>query len=470
MNITALDLSAQLRERAEFVSTLKPQNFVIDQLCSDTVWKLGLNQDPTETLDAIHVLQRLYLAGKLGLINAPEIIDALQDKRFITYKDFAILPAPESKREALAKAIYEGDPQNRQPILFLTGDYSRGLAEKILTRAVRDKASVNPWIADTLFHRRLLSICDENQALYYGDLEAEYYLTAERRLELRVNGPSVAFVDALPNEKNLLQFSRCEKVRGPKHSSMFYTVTILPTEADAERDGMTHQEFIDVFFDMCDLDWDEMSKAQKIAIAKFNAGSILRFINDDGTDVSMDITGFTFANSLVAKNVPGSEVFSAPRKDSVNGIVVAKGSFASPLNPSQLIRDIHLEFKDGKVTNYAAAENQDVLKQYLEYDDESSYTGEIGIGMNPKLRRHVTNALMVEKIGGSFHLALGHSYKYKDYMGEPVNVDNGNNSGPHWDVTTMLYGKNGKMILDGEILYENDRWVVPGMDYLNGPQ
>ena len=92
---------------------------------------------------------------------------------------------------------------------------------------------------------------------------------------------------------------------------------------------------------------------------------------------------------------------------------------------------------------------------FIERDPGNRYVGELGIGTNPHLKQHVVNGLLVEKIGGSFHLALGGAYEMTDYMGQPVHVDNGNRSKDHWDVTTMLHGAGGAIYLDGRQIMEN---------------
>lgn len=100
-------------------------------------------------------------------------------------------------------------------------------------------------------------------------------------------------------------------------------------------------------------------------------------------------------------------------------------------------------------------------------DDGARFVGELGIGTNPHLKRHVVNGLLVEKIGGSFHIALGRPYSYTSYEGVPVKVDNGGKSSLHWDITTMLHGKDGCIELDGRKVMENGQWIDPKYDVLN---
>ena len=81
----------------------------------------------------------------------------------------------------------------------------------------------------------------------------------------------------------------------------------------------------------------------------------------------------------------------------------------------------------------------------------------------------MVNPLLVEKSRGSAHIAMGASYEFTEYLGKPVRVDNGNRSTIHWDVTNMLFGKNGKIILDGEDIMQEGLFVDPKLKCLNGP-
>jgi len=245
---------------------------------------------------------------------------------------------------------------------------------------------------------------------------------------------------------------------------MFYTLTQIPTLKDSVIDQIPYSEYLTLFFEMCDQPWDQIGAAQAQLIAEFNAAKIVHITNNDGTDITMDIDGFTFANSLIAKNVPGSELFSAPRIDSTNGTIVAKGRFT---RGEQVIENLNLTFKDGVLVDYHADIGQDIFEHIINIDEGARRIGELGIGTNPHLKRHVANGLLVEKIGGSFHVALGAAYTYTEYMGVPVKMDNGNVSALHWDITTMLYGKDGRITLDGRVMMEDGFWTDPRYDVLN---
>ena len=60
----------------------------------------------------------------------------------------------------------------------------------------------------------------------------------------------------------------------------------------------------------------------------------------------------------------------------------------------------------------------------------------------------------VEKVGGSFHIALG-----KAYNEEGTNNGNTSKSGVHWDITTLLRGKGGKVWLDDNLIQDERGWL-----------
>jgi len=241
-------------------------------------------------------------------------------------------------------------------------------------------------------------------------------------------------------------------------------LTIIPSREDAQLDGIEYEDYLRLFFEACDQPWEEIKVAQTKLIEKFNKAKEVKITNDDGTDLIMSIKDMTFFNSTTSANIPGSEIFSAPIKDSVNGKLVAKGKFKE--GSYGVIEDIELEFRGGKVVDFNARVGKDILETILDLDKDngegSRFIGELGIGTNPHLTQHLINGLLVEKIAGSFHLALGNSLHCT--LGDDArlaNVNNGNvsHSNVHWDITTLLRGKNGKMILDGQVIQDNGLWV-----------
>jgi aminopeptidase len=245
----------------------------------------------------------------------------------------------------------------------------------------------------------------------------------------------------------------------------------------AALDGIPYNDYLKLFFEACDQPWSAIQKANAHLIGKLEQANSVHIIDEDtGTNLTLKIEGKRWANSLVLKNIPGSEVFASPIKDSVNGKLVAKGKFQ--YGNSGIIEDITLEFKDGRVVGFDAAKGRDALAKIIEADDGkgegSRFVGEFAMGTNPWLKDHLVNGLLVEKISSSFHIALGESYHYNEYDGKQVALDNKNTSasGTHWDITTMMKGEKSRIVLDEGTPQEytvmrKGKFIDPALQVLN---
>jgi aminopeptidase len=329
---------------------------------------------------------------------------------------------------------------------------------------LRDRIPFYLEFDDPVFKALLINHADDNGLVRMAENFISRIDDFKKIIFVGAGLPDHTLIAPAPDRAKILGAAMAPYNKRRSSGEMFYTLTQIPTRKDSEIDQIPYDEYLTLFFEMCDQPWDKIGAAQAQLIAEFNAAKTVRITNSDGTDISMDIDGFTFANSLIAKNVPGSELFSAPRIDSTNGIIVAKGRFT---RGEQLMENITLHFRDGVLAEYKVETGQDIFEHIISVDDGARRIGELGIGTNPHLKRHVANGLLVEKIGGSFHIALGAAYTYTDYMGTPVRLDNGNTSALHWDITTMLYGKQGRIALDGRVVMNDGFWVDPRYDVLN---
>lgn len=462
--ITPVSIGRNIEIHADNLSALKGWEDVTEPLLK----QLHEPQSPTDALSVIHRLQRLAVIAEMGLGGYADLYEQFRNNTLPLWSDFATLPATPLQKQRLGDLLYDGDPLKRSPLIVNLCDYGRGIGEQILVRCAADGLDAEFTFDDPWFHRALLDSLDNKGVERYALWRAARTGEIDRRIGMRVTSVSLPFQPTTDfKEKNRLYNATIGGMRRVRERSPFFTITVLPVPEDAEIDQIPYPTYVDLFLRMCDVDWKAVDVAHRVLIAKLNKGSILHFTNNDGTDLTMEITGMSFANSLVAKNVPGSEVFSAPLKNSVNGKIVAKGRFM-PKGQTELIEDIVLVFKDGRVIDFSARVGHDVLAEEVNADDGSCYVGEIGIGTNPVLQQHIVNSLLVEKIGGSFHVALGQAYTYTEYLGEPVKVDNGNRSQIHWDITTMLVGKEGRITLDGEMIMENGKFTDPALSILNG--
>ncbi|MDF9824972.1 aminopeptidase [Breznakia sp. PF5-3] len=169
----------------------------------------------------------------------------------------------------------------------------------------------------------------------------------------------------------------------------------------------------------------------------------LHFKNNLGTDLEVQLVKNhlwaggneeTPSGIMFNANMPTEEVFTMPYKYGVNGTVVS----TKPLSYNgSLIDDFSLTFKDGKVVEYKAAKNEDVLKTLIDFDEGSSYLGEVAlvpyhspISMSNML---FYNTLYDEN--ASCHLALGRAYPMNLKNGVKMNQEELNEAGSNDSMT-----------------------------------
>lgn len=136
-------------------------------------------------------------------------------------------------------------------------------------------------------------------------------------------------------------------------------------------------------------------------------------------------------------NMPTEEVFTMPHKDSVDGTVRA----SRPLSyAGSLIEDFSLTFKNGRVVDFQAGKNADVLRGLLDTDEGARRLGEVALVPNssPVSQSGVLfyNTLFDEN--ASSHLALGRAYQFtmqggEEMSGEAFAQAGGNQSLTHVD-------------------------------------
>lgn len=170
-----------------------------------------------------------------------------------------------------------------------------------------------------------------------------------------------------------------------------------------------------------------------------------RYSNSIGTDVTVKMNkNYVFAGGaelskdgcLFSANMPTEEVFSAPKRDGVDGRLVS----ALPLcENGEIIRNFTLTFENGRITDFSAEEGYETLKGIIETDEGSRYLGEIAmVGFDNPIRKLGVlfyNTLFDEN--ASCHFAIGQAYasvKGADKMTEEEQFAAGlNQSATHVD-------------------------------------
>jgi aminopeptidase len=146
-------------------------------------------------------------------------------------------------------------------------------------------------------------------------------------------------------------------------------------------------------------------------------------------------------------NMPDGEVFTGPVEDSIEGHVY----FSYPaIYGSHEVTGVRLTFEKGEVVKATADKNQDYLLRTIATDAGSKRVGEFAIGTNEGIKKFTREILFDEKIGGSFHMALGSGYP---------ETGSTNESAIHWDMVCDLRD-GGEIWVDNTLFYQNGKFVI----------
>ncbi|MEL7562344.1 aminopeptidase [Dehalogenimonas sp. 4OHTPN] len=232
-----------------------------------------------------------------------------------------------------------------------------------------------------------------------------------------------------------------------------WVVAPFPTAAMAQDAEMSLEEYEDFVYGACMPDlsdpigyWKKQSdRLQKVVDWLKGRRSV--HITGPETDLKLSIKGRKFIKCDGENNMPDGEVFTGPVEDSANGHVY----FSYPaIESGREVTGVRLWFENGKVVKATAEKNEGFLLKTLDTDEGSRRLGEFAIGTNEGITKFTGEILFDEKIGGSFHLALGAGYPETGSVNE---------SAIHWDMVCDLR-QGGQITVDGDLLYKDGRFVI----------
>lgn len=235
-----------------------------------------------------------------------------------------------------------------------------------------------------------------------------------------------------------------------------WVVLRWPTRSMAQMAQMSTEAFEDFYFNVCTLDYAKMSRAMRPLINLMQATDRVRLVGPGETDLRFSIKGIPAIACDGHRNIPDGEVYTAPVRTSLDGVV----KFNTPtLYRGVTHTDVRLVFKQGKIIEATSSETKR-LNEVLDSDEGARYLGEFAIGFNPYCTQPMKDILFDEKIAGSVHLTPGACYD---------EASNGNHSDIHWDLVLRQTpdAGGGEMWFDDVLVRKDGRFVRPELEGLN---
>ncbi len=224
----------------------------------------------------------------------------------------------------------------------------------------------------------------------------------------------------------------------------------------AQMAEMSTEAFEDFYFNVCTLDYAKMSRAMQPLVDLMQRTDRVRLKGPRDTDISFSIKGIAAIPCDGKVNIPDGEVFTAPVRDSIKGVI----HFNTPtIYRGTTHNDIRLAFSEGRIVE-ATSSDTARLNEVLNADEGARYVGEFAIGFNPYCTKAMKDILFDEKIAGSIHLTPGSCYD---------EASNGNKSDIHWDMVLRQTpdGGGGEIWFDDRLIRKDGRFVVAELEGLN---
>lgn len=310
----------------------------------------------------------------------------------------------------------------------------------------------------------LLERADERQLTYVSPIEMHRVETIDVHLGFWAETNTKALSRMDPGRSAQMQAARKPTFKKfmerASRGELRWCGTQFPTEASAQDAEMSLRQYEEFVFRAGMLHladpvgaWREVHARQERVRAMLQGRRALRFSapaaeGHDGTDLRVDVDGSTWINCAGKENFPDGEVFAGPQ--GVDGHV----NYTFPaVYQGREVHGVRLEFKAGRVVDASARKNEEYLIRMLDQDPGARGLGEIAIGTNYSITEFSRNTLFDEKIGGTFHAAVGAGYPESG---------NSNESGLHWDMVCDLR-RGGTIEADGEVFHRDGRFLAEGM-------
>lgn len=350
---------------------------------------------------------------------------------------------------------YSCDLQKGDRVLI---DYEGEAAKFLVCQLIKDayKLGAKPFVnhRDSRVLREILLDCDEEQIEFLNDYQLYQMKGMDAYIAIRGNENTAELSD-VPSEKLNLYNRLTTPTLDYRVNETKWVILRYPNPSMAQLANKSQEAFEDFFFDVCTLDYKKMSRAMDRLVEVMNRTDKVRLVGPE-TDLSFSIKDIPAIKCDGLRNIPDGEVYTAPVRESMNGVI----SYNTPSEEQGFTyENIRFEIENGKIVK-ATANDTEKINQLLDTDEGARYFGEFAIGVNPFVLEPMKDTLFDEKICGSFHLTPGMCYE---------DAPNGNKSAVHWDLVMIQrpeYG-GGEIWFDDVLIRKDGLFLIDELKCLN---
>ncbi|MDH5506576.1 MAG: aminopeptidase [Anaerolineae bacterium] len=342
--------------------------------------------------------------------------------------------------------------------VFVIGNLvAEPLIDEVVANVLRAGGHPNVLLSSNLISATVLRESSDEQLKWISPVEEMIFTKADVLISISSSQNTRALSSIDPAKQGTSQAARKDLMETYMMRSaskeLRWVIGQYPSNALAQDADMGLREFRDFVYQATYADKDDPIKEWKRIhdeqqrLVEWLEGKKRVEVRSKYADLSLSIEGRTFINSDGKHNMPSGEIFTSPVEDSVNGWV----NFTYPaINGGREVEGIRLKYKDGRVVEASAEKNEEFLLKMLDMDEGARTVGEFAIGTNYAIDRFTKSILYDEKIGGSFHIAVGAGFP---------EAGGSNVSALHWDMICDAR-EDSEILVDGELLYKNGQFQV----------
>ncbi len=344
--------------------------------------------------------------------------------------------------------------KNERVLISYSGASAKPLVKEIIREVYRAGAYPYIEIIDNEINREIILGCSQEQLNFMREYEMVQMKGMDAFIGIRCPD-NISELSDIPADIMNLYSKAVRPVQDYRVSDTKWVVLRYPNASMAQLSNTSMDQFENFYFDVCNLDYSKMSDAMDSLVSLMNNTDIVR-ITAPGTDISFSIKGIGAVKCDGGRNIPDGEVYSAPRRFSVNGHI----TYNTPSSyQGYTFENIRFEVKNGQIVEATANDNTRINK-LLNTDPGARYFGEFALGVNPYILHPMNDTLFDEKISGSIHFTPGRCYEM---------AYNGNISSIHWDLVLIQreeYG-GGEIWFDDKLIRKDGIFVLPELECLN---
>lgn len=344
--------------------------------------------------------------------------------------------------------------KNEKVLINYEGECCKPLVKQLIKNIYARGGMPYVEMRDSSVTREILLGATEEQMDFLNEYQLMQMKGMDCYIAIRA-GSNTSELSDVPSDRLNMYYRKTQPVLDYRVNETKWVVLRYPNESMAQLAGTSLESFEDFYFEVCTLDYAKMSKAMDSLVELMNRTDKVH-IKGPGTNLTFSIKDIPAIKCAGEMNIPDGEVYTAPVRESMNGVI----SYNTPSEEQGFTyENIRFEIKDGKIINATANDNERI-NQLLDTDEGARYFGEFAIGVNPYILNPMKDTLFDEKIAGSFHLTPGMAYE---------DAPNGNNSAVHWDLVMIQrpeYG-GGEIYFDDVLIRKDGLFTLPELMCLN---